>query len=252
MELLPLFLFTLLGGLGAGTYVAETFLQKERNESKPWLVPLIAVVVFVVGTVAATFHVSNIERIFTAQVNFGAGMVMEIAVAGCFLVLVLADLIVTATKKGSPYALRVVTAVVGLVSIITMGVAYVDVYGVEVWTNAPATILVFLGGDLAMGVALLALVSSASYADPKVKGYHIATEAVLALGLLLQIVSFAAAGLNTALLVAGLVLAPVAGIALAFPAAKGEGKGLSALICVCVLVGVALMRWAFYAACMLF
>lgn len=252
MGLTPLFLFTLLGGLGAGTYVADTLLQKERSTSRPWLVPLIVVIVFAIGTIAATFHVSNIERVFTAQINFGASMVTEVAVAACFVVLALVDLIVTAVKKTCPYALRVVTAVVAMISIITMGAAYVGIYGVEVWTNAPATVLVFLGGDLAMGLTLLVALSPASYGETPVKSYHVIVEIVLAVGLLLQIASFHAAGLDIVPLVLGLVLAPVVGIALTFLAAKRKGKGIPALICICVIAGVVLMRWAFYAACMLF
>ena len=49
MGLESLFLFTLLGGLAAGAYVFETCFQRIRKGERPWLVPLVVVVLFAIG-----------------------------------------------------------------------------------------------------------------------------------------------------------------------------------------------------------
>ena len=66
-----------------------------------------------------------------------------------FFVLALIDMIIAFVKKDSPFALRVVTAVVAVACMVLMGTAYTDVFGNPVWTNAPATVLSFVAGDLA-------------------------------------------------------------------------------------------------------
>ena len=49
MGLESLFLFTLLGGMAAGAYAFETCFQRTRTGERPWLVPLVIVVLFAVG-----------------------------------------------------------------------------------------------------------------------------------------------------------------------------------------------------------
>ena len=96
MGLESLFAFTMLGGLAAGTYVFETVLRKTREGDRPWLVPLAVVVLFAVGLAAAATHVHSFahafDSLFSGTVNFGAGMVHEVAVSGLFFVLALIDL----------------------------------------------------------------------------------------------------------------------------------------------------------------
>lgn len=151
-----MYLFTMLGGLAAGAYAFDAGLRRTREGSRPWLVPLVVVALFAVGMVAATTHVHSIPRavesVFGGTVNFGSGMIQEVAVAGCFFVLAAIDLVVTLVRKSSPYALRVVGAIAGVICMVMMGVAYIDIYGNSVWCNAPATILTFVAGDLAMGL----------------------------------------------------------------------------------------------------
>ena len=154
MANLPLFLFTLLGGMAAGTYLAETCLERKRGEANPWLVPAVALALVAVGAVAATFHVGNIARAFTLHVNLGAGMTQEVLLAAVFGVLVLVDLVLCAAKKQSPFALRVCGAVAAVLLMLSMGHAYTTVLGNPVWAQPVATILSFFAGSLLSGLLL--------------------------------------------------------------------------------------------------
>lgn len=255
MGLTSLYLFTMLGGLAAGTYVFETCFTRQRDkEGRPWLVPLVVVILFALGLIAAVTHISSIPRafesVFAGMVNFGAGMTQEVIVSVCFLVLAIVDLIVTFVRKDSPFALRVVTAVVGVGCIFMMGMAYIDVYGVPAWTNAPATILAFLAGDLAMGLALYAVLDKASYVDNKglrVTSYIV--NAVLAVALILEAVVFAGFGEDVVAQVVGLVIAPVVSIVVVAVAPKLKGSTAAIIVCAASIIGVAIARFAFYAIC---
>ena len=252
MGLESLYLFTLLGGLAAGTYVSETCFQRTRASKRPWLVPLVVVVLFAAGMIAASTHVHSIPRAFDSiangTVNFGSGMVKEVVLSACFFVLAVIDLIVTFARKGSPFALRAVTAVAALACIVLMGVAYIDVYGISVWCNAPATVLTFLAGDLAMGLGLCALLGSADLDSGAVRGALVAVAAVLAVGLGLEIAAFMGEGLNPAAEIAGLIIAPVVSVVAVALASKFQNKtALAVVVCIAMVAGVAIARYAFYA-----
>ena len=51
MGLTSLFLFTLLGGLAAGAYVFDTCFNRKREGDRPWLMPVVVVVLFAVGLI---------------------------------------------------------------------------------------------------------------------------------------------------------------------------------------------------------
>jgi DMSO reductase anchor subunit len=252
MGLESLFLFTLLGGLAAGTYLSETCFQRERTGGKPWLVPLVVTVLFCIGMAAAATHVQDMGRAFAAlsagTINFGAGMTKEIAISGCFFVLALVDTIITASKKSSPFGLRIVTAAFAVIAIIVMGAAYTDVYGNAVWCNAPATVLSFLSGDLAMGMAFAAVLKSTDLTGKTEKLTFIVVNVVLAIALCLEIAAFSAQGVGTGSQIAALVIAPIASIIVAACASEFKNaQTLAIVVCVLSVVGVAIGRYAFYA-----
>lgn len=198
MGLESLFLFTLLGGMAAGAYAFETCFQRTRTGERPWLVPLVIVVLFAVGMIAASTHVQSIPRalasVSAGTVNFGSGMVKEVAASGIFFVLVIVDLIITLAKKNSPFALRVVAAVVAVVCMALMATAYVDVYGNAVWSNAPATVLSFFAGDLAMGLGLCAVLGSVDVTKKPALYALLIVDAALAIGLALEVAAFGGQG----------------------------------------------------------
>lgn len=252
MGLESLFVFTLLGGLATGAYAFETVLRRKREGARPWLVPLVVVVLFAVALIAAATHIQSFAHmfasVFSGAVNLGAGMVHEVVVAGLFFVLALIDLIVVFIKKDSPFALRAVTAVVAVVCLVMMGVAYIDILGNPVWCSAPATVLSFLGGGLATGMALYVALSSESYETNNVRVLSIAANVILALGIALEIAAFSGNGINPVSQIAALLVAPVASIVLVALAHKiGKAKTLAIIICILSIVGVAISRYAFYA-----
>ena len=230
-------------------------MQRKRSGGRPWLFPLVIVVLFIIALIAATSHISSIPRafesVFGGTVNFGSKMILEVLMACCFLVLAIIDLIMTAARKSSPYVLRIITAIVSVVCIILMGTAYIDVYGCPVWCNAPATIILFAGGDLAMGLALFALMdASARYDESALRVSTIVIQIVLALGICLEIASFAGNGLDFIAQIAGLIIAPVLCLILVATASKFKNqKVLAACVFIACLIGVAISRYAFYAAC---
>ncbi len=252
MGLESLFAFTLLGGAAAGAYVFETCFAKERQGERPWLCVLVVVALFAVGMGAAATHVQSIPHAFQAlgagTVNFGSGMVKEVAVSGLFFILALVDLIVVFVKKNSPYALRVVTAVVGVVAMVLMGAAYIDVYGNEVWSNAPATVIAFISGDLVMGLGIACALGCADISAKQVSYALVGVCAALVVGLGLEIAAFSAAGTSIVSQVIGLVVGALAPAACALAASKSANKQTIAwLVCVLAVVGVGVARYAFYA-----
>ena len=254
MGLESLFLFTLLGGLAAGAYVFEACFQRTRTGERPWLVPLVVVVLFAIGMIAAATHVHSLSRAFASigagTVNFGSSMVKEVLFAVIFFVLALIDMIITFVKKDSPFALRVIGAIAAVIVIVLMGAAYIDVYGNAVWSNAPATILSFVAGALALGLGLVAALGSADIAAKPVVYTLVAVDVVLAIGLALEIAAFSGAGLNPAMQIAGLIIAPVASAILVLAGAKfNNKKTLAIVVCAVLVVGIAIARYGFYATC---
>ena len=206
--------------------------------------------------IAASTHVQSIPRamgsLTSGTVNFASGMVREVAVSGVFFVLALIDMIIAFVKKDSPFALRVVTAVVAVACMVLMGTAYTDMFGNPVWTNAPATVLSFVAGDLAMGLGLCTAFGVAKLSEKPVAYTMVAVDVVLAIGLVLEVMAFSAAGASPVMQVVGLVVAPVASAALTLLASKFANKQtLAIVVCAALVIGVAVARYAFYATCAL-
>ena len=179
-------------------------------------------------------------------------MVREVVVSGIFFVLALADAGFAFAKKDSPFALRAVTAVAAAACMVLMGTAYIDVLGNPVWTNAPATVLSFVAGDLAMGLGLCSALGVADLSEKRIACVMVAVDVMLAIGLALEIAAFVAAGVSPAMQVAGLAIAPVAGAALTLCASKFANKqALAIAVCAVLIIGVAVARYAFYATCAL-
>ena len=135
---------------------------------------------------------------------------------------------------------------------VLMGTAYIDVFGNAVWTNAPATVLSFVAGDLAMGLGLCAALGAANLSEKPVAYTMIAVDVVLAIGLALEVAVFSAVGISPVMQVVGLVVAPVASAVLTLMASKFANKQtLAIVVCAALVIGVAVARYAFYATCAL-
>ena len=104
-----LFVFTTLGGLGAGLYAAAA-LSPVQGKRANLLVPIITLVCLGIGGVALLLHLGHPERLFNAFANPGSGITQETIVSMVFGALVVVDLALTFFKGASPRALRVGTS----------------------------------------------------------------------------------------------------------------------------------------------
>lgn len=248
----PLFAFTTLGGLAAGAYVVGAFFPSaERETKRPWLFPLVCIVLLGVGLLGVLGHLGRPERFLFALSNPSSMIAEEAYWSLAFGVLMLVDLALRARKGESPRAVGVLGAVAALGLMGVMGWAYFTAYGNPAWAAWP-TLALFVAGDLAMGAALFALFDGGLYR----KGAFALASSVLsvlaAVGMVAVAARFAGLGHGMEPFVVGTVLA-VAGAACALLAWRGKlsGKAAAPVVLACLFVGVAVARYAFYAASIL-
>ena len=251
MDVMSLYMFTLLGGIAAALYIAETFVVKERDEYRTWKFPLIVTVIFALSLLMALSHLQNAGNMFEAlgrgTINFGSPMFIEVIASGVFFVALLIDLIISFTKKVTPNAVRVVVAVLGFITIVLMGTAYVGVHGVAAWTNAVPTVVMFVSTALFAGFAFFIAVMRLTYEDKIMKIIFIVLAVLALIGMGLEAFAFNQAGFGVSLVIAAILFAPVLSIVLVALIGKFKNpQVLSAIICVSVVFGVALSRYAFY------
>lgn len=242
----PLFVFTTFAGLAAGTYVMAAAFPKEGDQKRPWLFPLAMLVLLGIGLLGTLAHLHHPERFLNALWNPMAGITQEAYLSMLFGLVLVIDLVWTAVKGAAPRALRIVGAVFGFLLTCVMGYAYSTTLGVAAW-SAPATIPLFVIGDLAMGAALWAVLKQNAYGQKAYLYATVVVEALLACTLAVVAVHFAGLGLGMVAFIVAIALAPVAHIALAFMGQSGDKAWAAAVACACVIVGVAVARYAFYA-----
>ncbi|WP_172136156.1 DmsC/YnfH family molybdoenzyme membrane anchor subunit [Adlercreutzia sp. ZJ473] len=245
----PLLAFTVLTGLAAGAYVGAATFPDERETARPWLFPLIALVLVAAGCFGALGHLGRPALALTVLNNPASALTSE-GIAACALGVVAAvDLVFCVSKKRASRGVRIVGAVIGVVLMLVMTRAYATTYGVVAWIAAP-TLPLFLVGGLAAGMALWAVLRG------KLDG---ALALVLGmLGVLLacvlawQAVVFAGLGEDALCLGAGAALALAAG-AVAFVTRAGKIAPRTASVVVAVLAVAALCvsRYGFYMASIL-
>ncbi|MBQ9003345.1 MAG: dimethyl sulfoxide reductase anchor subunit [Eggerthellaceae bacterium] len=242
----PLFVFTTLGGIAAGAYVARAIAPLRAGRKAPWLLALVALVMLGIGGVALLLHLGHPERVLNAFSNPGAGITQEGVTTVLFGLAVVADLVMCATKKDSPRWLVAVAAVLGAAMTVTMGLAYFALVGTPAWANA-ATVPFFVVGDLAMGAGFYLLFRADALADKTFSVYNVAAQALAAVSVGAVCAHFAGLGYSVAPFVVGIVGAALAAV-LGIAGRKGGNIAFAYLACACALVGIAVARYAFYAA----
>lgn len=246
----PLFVFTTLGGLSAGLVMAMALFPPAEKQQRSWLAPLVALVLLGVGMLGVLMHLKRPELFLLALRNPAAGIAQE-AYCGIVLGLLLLVLLIVCWRKGTaPKALTWVCAVVSLVLAFIMGFAYLVNVGTPAWANW-TTVPLFVVGDIAMGLALWAILSKGVLEK---RSFVLATIVVLALliiSLLLAGLHFGSVGNDAMLMYAGLIVAGVGGIAVTAAAQKAPATWQATALFLCVFVGVCLSRWCFYAASIL-
>ncbi len=243
----PLFVFTTLGGLSAGLVIAMALFPPAEKQERPWLAPLVALALLGVGMLGVLFHLKRPALFLLALRNPSAGIAQE-AYCGIVLGLLLLALFIVSWRKGeAPKVLVWISAAVSLILTFIMGFAYVVNVGTVAWANW-TTVPLFVIGDIAMGLALWAILAKEMLAKRPFVLATIVVLAVLALVMLLTGLHFGAVGNNALLIYAGLIVAGAGGIVVAVLAQKELASWQAGALVACVIVGVCLSRWGFYAA----
>lgn len=246
----PLFVFTTLGGLSAGLVMAMALFPPAEKQERPWLSPLVALALLGVGMLGVLFHLKRPALFLLALRNPAAGIAQE-AYCGIVLGLLLLALLIVCWRKGeAPKVLVWAAAVVSLILTFIMGFAYVVNVGTAAWANW-TTVPLFVVGDIAMGLALWAVLSKEAFSKRPFVLATIIALAVLALVMLLTGLHFSSAGNDAMLIYVGLAVAAAGGIAVAVAAQKKPASWQAGALAACVIIGVCLSRWGFYAASVL-
>lgn len=148
----PLLVFTVLTSIAAGSYVAAAAFPRKGTDGRPWLLPVVAIVLVAIGGLAATTHLGRPANILNVLNNPIASLTMEGIVAGLLALVALVDAVLCFTKKSANRIVRIVGAVVGVALLCVVTYAYVTSYGNPVWISTPSY-LVFVVAGLAAGFA---------------------------------------------------------------------------------------------------
>lgn len=245
----PLFCFTTLAGLGAGAYAVSAVFPLSAGRKRPWLFPLVCLILLAAGLIFLPLHLGHPERIPYALAQPGAMIAQEAYWSAAFGVIVLVDLVMTAKKGQVPRALRIVGALAALGLTCVMANAYFVSLGVPAWSSWQ-TFPVFPLADLAMGAALLAVFEDGLLGKPAFRTAAGALSVIAAAAFALEAAHFANVGSDMTLLAVGAVVA-VVGAAVEFASAKMPARTAAVASCACLVVAVAIARYGFYAACTL-
>lgn len=274
---MPLALFSTLAPMGAGAFVilVIAFLTAKLDGDalkKIDRFTVIPVAFVVVGFIAAFFHLANPFAAFGSLANVGSSPLSnEVAVGCAFTLLMLVYWIWALTGKmseGVRKGFAVVVAVVGVVFAFFTGMAYM-IDTIPSWNTmaGPVQLVGFaLLGGAALGVLVLSLAGCGDAL--KAGSLKTGTLVVLAVGLVLGIGAFAvqattASSIENALyngadlvtsvmmiIVCGIICLVGTGVCDVF-AVRGAGAGVmvgvSVGAAVLAIVGILLMRLAFYA-----
>lgn len=238
-----LFVFTLLGGLGAGMYATAAVFPVKGKRSE-LLVSIVPLVLLGIGGVALMLHLGRPERALNAFANLEAGITKEALGCMAFGIVLVIDLVLSFTKGAAPRALRYVGAVVAIVLCILMGLAYYAYESVSAWHAWP-TFALFLCGDLAAGVLLLGALCPESTEGKAFMGAAIALAVIAAVAFAVEGVHFAGVERDLMPFACAAVVA-AAGAGVAFLADKKSDARLYWAAFALVFVAVIVARYAFY------
>ena len=239
-----LFVFTTLGGLAAGFYIAAAFFPLE-GKGKNLLLSVLPLALLGIGGMALLMHLGRPERMLNAFANPQAGITQEGIATSLFGVVLVVDFLLTWRKGQAPRTLRYVGALCALLLTCAMGFTYYNYESMPMWHAIP-TIPFFVVVDLALGALFVGAIDGAG----REKAFWTVA------GILAALAVIVFAGVAAVFSGCGLSLVPfaVAAVAAAAVAAcaflKGVGSTSSlrwALFAV-FFVALVIARYAFYAA----
>ena len=243
-----LFVFTLLGGISAGTYLVSAVFPRKGDDSRAWLLPLVCLVLLGAGLLCVLFHLQQPQRFLNALVNPTSGITLEAYFSLPFCLVLFTDFVLLLKKKDVRW-LKVVGAVLALGLMFAMSYMYFVSANVPAWYSWE-TLPFYVVLDIALGCAIYPLfVKEFSHSD----AYPVANAVVQALAacvMVLEGMHFASVGLSPIPFVVGAVA--LAASAVCALLAKGDrARVLAMAVCVLTVAGVAIARYAFYAASIL-
>lgn len=240
-----LYVFTTLGGVAAGLYVAAAVFPM-RGKKANLAVTVIPLALLAVGGCALLLHLGHPERMFNAFRNPQAGITMEGFAAMAFGGVLAIDFLLSWFKGSAPRALRIVGAICALALCFVMGLTYYNYQSMPEW-HQPVTLCFFLLVDMAAGFALAAALNR----EPERPRAMMTTVAALAVVALVVIAgegaTFAGYGFGILPFACGAVLSGIAATLAGLVQKKGDPRLYGAAFA-CLFVGMAIARYAFYAA----
>ena len=239
----PLFVFTVLTGIAAGAYVGAALFPKKGDDSKPWLFPLVALILVGVGSLAAMAHLDRPHMVMNVLNNPTASITMEGMTAGLLAVVVIVDLALCASKKQANRAVRIVGAIAGVLCMCVVTSAYVTSYGNPAWIATPTWPL-FFAGDLAAGIALW--MAFADMPNKPLATIVAVLAALFAVVLIWQAVTFAGLDKPFGFIMCGAVFAIAGAVGAWITASTKLWNTAAKVVFVLLLVALVASRYGFY------
>ncbi len=245
-----LFVFTLLGGISAGAYfVSALFPEGGERNPRAWLFPLVCLVLLGAGLLCVLFHLQQPMRFLNALANPTSGITLEAYFSMPFCLVLLIDCALELFKKKSVRWLKIIGAVLALGLMFVMSYMYVVSANVPAW-HSWETIPFYVVLDLALGAAFYPLFIAKPNRPEAYAITNAALQAFAAVIAALEGAHFASVGLSAIPFIAGAVMMAVSAV-FAFRMKGSWTRSMAVVICVLTVVGVAVARYAYYAASIL-
>ncbi len=254
LEALPLIVFTTCSGIAAGMYIISTLMSFARpapadDARKPWLIPLVALILLGVGLLGSMLHLGQPLRFINGLSNPSSMISQEAYWSIGFGIFLLIHLLLT--FKGGKEAPRVITilgSIAALGLIIVTSLAYYFSAGVPSWSSE-ATLLFFFTSDFVIGAALYGVLAPAGR-NSALYVTLIVLSVMWAIALLAYGFHMAALGYGSVVsfLIAGAAIGPVAAIAIsAMSLSERITTPLGSIVLlVLVVVAAFITRWVFF------
>ncbi len=239
-----LFVFTTLGGVGAGIYVAAAAYPIDKRRIH-LAVPIVALACLAIGGVALLLHLGHPERMLNAFSNPASGITQEALASTAFGLIAFVDAIVVLHKGACLRILRIIGAVAGVALCVVMGLAYYSFEPIAAW-HAWQSFTLFLCSDVSLGFLLYAALSDAD-------GMPSSFAWVSSVAAIASVASFVCEGLLFASLGLGVVPFVVAsalaliGCVGAYASIARSSRDIAWAAFTCMFVAVVCARYAFYA-----
>lgn len=158
LSILPLVVFTTCSGAAVGGYLALAVFGPvdEKGGRRNLVFSLFCLALLGVGLLATMAHLGQPLRFMNGMHNPVSMIAQEAYWSIAAGILMLADVIMLATKKKPSAVLRWACALVGVGLMIVTGFAYYKASGIPVWSGA-VTLLMFPVGDVLLGIAIYML-----------------------------------------------------------------------------------------------